>query len=111
MINYQRKIAIWTASALLITATYVPSAVAMQSDVWGPWYSTKCKDTPINSPLGGRNIAQPQISVPGQERSKVCQWERKKNDCPKITSKIMKPKKCFFRFDKSSNWSANPPPN
>ena len=111
MNKFNRKISIWTALAFLIATTPFPPAVAMQGDVWGPWTKTRCKDTPINSPLGGRNIAQPQIAIPGREKSQVCQWERKKNECPKLSSKLKKPVKCFFRYDKSSNWSQNPPPN
>ena len=103
-----RKIATIMAPVLLSTSFYVPTVQAAQDGVYGPWYSTKCKDLPIDSPLGGRDISSPQIYVPGKELAQVCLWERKKNDCPKLSSKVKNPVKCFFRYQKSG-WSANRP--
>lgn len=111
MAHYNRKIAVFLTPALLISTVHVSPVAAMQSNVWGPWYSTKCRDKPIYPDMGGQNIpasrGNPLETKPVQE----CQWERKKNDCPKVTSKIKKPIKCFFRYEKSREWSVNPPSN
>lgn len=97
-------------AAVVQQAAPVTPANAMQSDVWGQWYSTQCRPVRINSPLGGNGIEQPQIAVPGRERTQECKWERRKQECPKVTNRITKPMKCLNRFQ-NSGWAIKPPSN
>ena len=111
MAQYKRKIAVFLMPALLISTAHVSPLAAMQGEVWGAWYQTKCRDKPIYPKMGGQNIPAVRGNPLDTKRVQECQWERKKNECPKVTSKITKPFRCFIRYDKSREWSVNPPSN
>jgi hypothetical protein len=106
------KIQTWAAVAVACVAQgmFVPPVAAQSDGKWGPWYSTQCRPVRINSPLGGRNIEQPQVIVPDKGPTQECKWERRKSECPKTVDRLKKPIKCFNRFQKKG-WSVQPPRN
>lgn len=93
---------------LVAQGVIVPQAAAQADNVWGPWYSTQCRELRIKSPLGGDRVKSPQIPIPGRGPTQECKWERRKRECPKVTNRLTKPIKCFNRFQRAG-WSINPP--
>lgn len=93
------------ASALLSVAVASPAYAA--DTVWGPWQKTdKCRTLRMQVGPNRGVLESPQI--PGAQQAYECIWERIKNDCPKVSSKLRHPIKCFIRRDKS-DWSVREP--
>ena len=96
------------AICLVAQGVIVPKASAQANNVWGPWYSTQCRELRIKSPLGGDRVKSPQIPIPGRGPTQECKWERRKRECPKVSNRLTKPIKCFNRFQRAG-WSIKPP--
>ena len=110
----ERHIKVGLLSAVLIIGA-LPAQVSAQSpdaasgdSVWGPWQKDKCR--PLTVGYGNSRVPSPQIPVPGRGPTEECTWIRQKNDCPKLSSKIRHPIKCFIRYDRWKKYQVNPPP-
>ena len=93
-------------ATVLMSAAFAPTAHAAD-EAWGPWQKTeKCRT--LRMQVGPNRDLLESPRTPGVPQAYECIWERIKNDCPKVSSKLRHPIKCFIRRQKS-DWSVSKP--